>query len=75
MKGYVMPKRCGDPECANLVNERKRHVRIGDRVFCDNECANAWLVQNKVFTVAADPFSEMQHTTRASSSWKRMNGG
>lgn len=74
-KGAIMPKRCGDPECANLVNERKSHVRIGDKVFCGAECARAWLTQNNVFEAAADPFAERQHTTRSSSTWKRMNGG
>lgn len=65
-----MPKRCGDSTCGNLVNERKSHVRLGDRIFCDNECAQAWLVQNKVFEVAADPFHEPLAQPP-----RRMNGG
>ena len=65
-----MPKRCGDPLCECLVNERKPHVRIGDKVFCDDPCAQAWLLQNQVFEVAADPFREPIHKPP-----RRMNGG
>lgn len=63
-----MPKRCGDETCGNLINERKAHVRVGDRVFCDDECAQAWLIQNRIFEVAADPFHEPIHKP------PRMNG-
>lgn len=66
-----MPKRCGESECGNLVNERKEHVRLGDLVFCDHECANTYLVQAKIFEVAADPF----HTPMPRRTPGRMNGG
>lgn len=50
-------QRCGVPECGTIVNQRRNtFVRIGDKIFCDNDCANTWLVQNKVFEVAAHPF-------------------
>lgn len=67
----TMPKRCGDPECGNLVNEKKVHHRLGDTVFCSIDCANAWLVQNKVFEVASDPF----HDPMIRRTPNRMNGG
>lgn len=66
-----MPKRCGDPECGNLVNERKVHHRLGDNLFCSIDCANAWLVQNKVFEVASDPF----HVPIERRAPKQLNGG
>lgn len=53
-----MPKRCGDVQCGNLVNEKKAHVSIGNLVFCKAEHAQNWLIQNKIFEVAADPFHE-----------------
>lgn len=64
-----MPKRCGDALCAKLVNERKSHIRFADKVFCDEDCRQAWAAQNEVFDTAADRFhAPMHHPPR------RMNG-
>lgn len=67
-----MPKRCGDAECGNLVNERKPGVvNHGDRIFCDEECERNWYAQSKLFEQASDPF----HTKFERRTPKRMNGG
>ena len=40
-------KRCKGPECDNIVHEeRGTSVRIGNYVFCCNDCAKAWMQQN-----------------------------
>lgn len=67
-------KRCQNvaDSCWREFTDGEFHIRIGDKVFCSQSCAQAWLVQNKVFEVAASPHEERVHTARAKI---RLNGG
>lgn len=66
-----MPKRCSDPLCANLIR-REREYWVGDKPFCDEECATNWQAQGELFDRAADP----HHTPFSREPpRRRMNGG
>jgi hypothetical protein len=46
-----MTKRCQNvaDSCWREFSEGTYHVRLGDRVFCSESCAKAWIDQKKVF--------------------------
>lgn len=53
-----MPKRCGDPTCGNLIKKDVQPVQVGEKFFCDDECASNWQQQGDLFDRACDPFHE-----------------
>lgn len=35
-------KRCNGPDCKKLVNEKGRHVRLGEILFCSTPCCSRY---------------------------------
>jgi len=50
-------KRCGNAiSCNSLINLKGSHVRLGDRLFCCNDCVQEYLAQEKRLENAMNPF-------------------
>ena len=63
-------QRCENPECGKIIKKDVIPALVGSKRFCLTECAQQWLVQSKVFEVAAHPF----HTPQRAGHQHR-NGG
>ena len=50
--------RCANANCGNVVNEKKAHIRLQDRVWCSNACLEDWNEQNARLTYVAWPFHD-----------------
>lgn len=64
--------RCGNQAegCWHTFSLNEPHIRIGDKVFCGNECALQWAEINRAFQDAANP-----HMARIHTQPRRFNGG
>lgn len=61
-------KRCGAPQCNNIVNTHGfNHRQVQDKIFCDQECFHDWLASQGLHIVGDTP--------RPSTALSKQNGG
>lgn len=64
--------RCGNQtSCNSLINTRGSHVRLGDRLFCSNDCVQEYLAQEKRLEMAVAPLGGEPLYRRSKKWWER----